>query len=84
MIFVGLGASWADLANKVEKVAKRYALLFPFGGPFPTIIAKMWASKNSLVFSDPAFSAENLPRPPNVSIIADLGPKKHPKWKPKL
>ena len=50
MILGGLGASGADLAKKLENVIKFYARLDLFGGPFLTIIAKMWASKNRLFF----------------------------------
>ena len=76
MILEGLGTSGADLAKKLENVAKIYATNVPLEGSFSTIIAKMWASKNRLFFRPCIFGPKSVQAPPEASIMTDLGPKR--------
>ena len=64
MILGGLGASGADLAKKLEKVAKIRPGIFAFWDPFSTSIVKMWASKNRLFFGPCMFDPKSAQGPP--------------------
>ena len=57
----GLGGSGADLAKKLENVAKIHPILFAFGVHFRPLSPKSGHPKIDC-FSDPAFSAQSRPR----------------------
>ena len=83
MILGGLGASGADLAKKVEQCIIKLRVRIPYWGPFSTIIAKMWASKNRLFFR-PCIFGQKSAQGPQSEHHGRSGAQKVAKIEPKM